>query len=105
MKVAVSVLGIAMSAFHFIIVKYTVQAAQFWRDKLIQIENDSDFWYPAKVDTDLELNIIETRQKTRKLIAYLEPNTIYGCWLPFLLTLLWSLTLCWSTIDYLSRIN
>lgn len=105
LKMALSLIGVMTSVFHYIIIGYTRQAINFWRDRLFQIESDPDFWYPTKVDNDVNLNIFQARRKSRKFIPYFLPNDIYNYWLPLLISILWSLAFCWSIVDYLSRIN
>lgn len=93
LKLTLCIFGIVMSAFHYIVIRYTLQAADFWRKQLIQIEKN------------LNINVIETRHKSRKFILYFRPNDIYGIWLPLFFGLLWVLAFCWGIADYLSKIN
>lgn len=112
LKTALASLGVVMSIFHHIIIRHNLQARDFWREKLIQIENDPDFWYPARVEKDMNLNIIESghkmveaRDQAGKLTRHLHPNALYGSWLPFLLGMLWLLALGWSITAQLSKTN
>ncbi len=105
LKLAVPTLGIAMSIFQYIVIRHTLDAAHFWRDRLRQIEADADFWYPDKVRGDKDLDIIEARHKAAKEARYAHPNAIYGYWLPVFLGILWSLAFFWGVIDYLAKTN
>lgn len=104
-KLAVPIVGITMSVFHHLVIRHNLQARDFWRDRLIQIENDPDFWYPAKVAGDNNLNIIQARHAVARSVRRFHPNAMYGYWLPLFLGALWSLALWWVIIDYLHRIN
>jgi hypothetical protein len=121
-KVVLPAVGLVMSVLHSISIARTIDAADFWRSSIGLIEEDSDFWYPAKVKKDTDLDIfrarcrylegIQMRQQQhvlrlsqphsfiKKLSSHLpEPNRIFVFWLPSLIGILWLLALVGSCVQ------
>jgi len=126
LSIALPVAGIVISFFHFVIIYRNVDAANFWRSTIRLIEEDPDFWeVKAEKDTDLDLfsarsrylSAAQTRQQQHPLklsgppqilekkpfrslsLRYLQPNQIFGWWLPILVSILWLLAIIWGCVE------
>jgi hypothetical protein len=86
LKVVLPIIGFLMVLLHFINITRTIDAADFWRSSIGLVEEDPDFWYPAKVERDTDLDIfrarrryldgIQTRQQNHALRLGQSPNFI-----------------------------
>ena len=112
LKVAVPLVGLAMSVFHAGIIARNIDAADFWRSSIGLIEGDPDFWEYTESGNLVQGtdNGRATRQAQQPLrlsqlpgfinfIKKLHPNPIFGFWLPLLIFILWLLTLIWGCVQ------
>ena len=122
LKVALPIVGLVMSVLHSVSIARTIDAADFWRSSIGLIEEDPNFWYPAKAERDNDLDIFRARRRylegiqvrqqqhvlrlsqppsfIKKLSSHLpDPNRIFVFWLPSLIGTLWFLALIWSCVQ------
>lgn len=108
----VPILGIAINILTIFVIGRTIAAGDFWRTTAGLIEADDGFWWPKKVEADTDLDFflardravrgIPTRQSDKPLalggfrIERIHAATIFGFWLPLLLTVLWLFALAWG---------
>lgn len=116
LTLALPVFGLVLSAVQPVLIARTITALEFWRTSLVLIEGDNDYWFPAKRDADIDLDITSARgrywrgEPTRQEAALLrfgsaprfilrfqrylvEPNRYFLVWLPTLLASLWTAAL------------
>jgi len=95
-SILISGVGLIFTVFQFLIISENKSAADFWRNTIVKIENDADFWH-EKTSGDTDLDFFAARQRLPAgKSKFLRVNYILGIWLPLVVGVVWIFTLAWS---------